>query len=160
MEKPVVRRLIAACPLAAASLPAIVLGVLTAGAMLRAAGGHHPLWEPDAVNLSEAAALRDEATVVQLIRHGEDPAVRREVRADLVFNDRYELTAFEAAIAAGRAEIMDILLWASPPPGPDVWNRLRCLARLRGDHDVEDVLDRYRPESGALSCDGITTPWK
>jgi hypothetical protein len=155
-----VRRLIAACPAVAVSLPAVILGVLTAGMMIRAVGGDHPLWRVAPVNLSEAAALRDRATVVQLIRQGEDPYARREIRADLLFNDRAELTPVEAAIAAGRTEIVEILMWAAPRPEPAEWVRLRCLSQLEGAENINAVLDMYRPESAVLNCDGVTRPWK
>jgi hypothetical protein len=152
----VVRRL----TVAAAALPAAFLGILTAGTLIRALGGTHPLWHAEPVNLSEAAALRDQATVVRLIRNGDDPYQRREVRADLLFNDRADLTAFEAAIASGRAEIMDVILWSAPRPGPAEWNRLRCLSRLEENDDIDEVLDRYKPESVVLECSGVTRPWK
>jgi hypothetical protein len=152
----VVRRL----TLTAAVLPAMFLGVLTAGMLIRALSGTHPLWRVEPVNLSEAAALRDQATVVQLIRHGDDPYQRREVRADLLFNDRAELTAFEAAIASGRAEVMEALLWSAPKPAPAEWNRLRCLSQLQETDDIDEVLDRYKPESAVLECSGVTRPWK
>ena len=146
--------------IAAAALPAAFLGILTAGMLIRALGGTHPLWRVEPVNLSEAAALRDQATVVQLIRRGDDPYQRREVRADLLFNDRAELTAFEAAIASGRAEVMDVILWSASKPGPAEWNRLRCLSQLQETDDIDEVLDRYKPESAVLECRGVTRPWK
>ena len=146
--------------LTAAVLPAMFLGILTAGMLIRALSGTHPLWRVEPVNLSEAAALRDQATVVQLIRHGDDPYQRREVRADLLFNDRAELTAFEAAIASGRAEVMEALLWSAPKPAPTEWNRLRCLSQLQETDDIDEVLDRYKPESAVLECSGVTRPWK
>lgn len=152
-----VRRLILVTMTAA---PAALLGVMTAGMLLRALFGSHPLWHAEPVNLSEAAALRDQATVVQLIGRGEDPYQRREVRADLLFNDRAELTAPEAAIAAGRAEIMEVILWSAPRPTPAEWNRLRCLSKLEGDEDIDEVLDRYKPIDAVLECNGITRPWK
>jgi hypothetical protein len=146
--------------IAAAAAPAAYLGLLTAGMLLRALFGAHPLWRAEPVNLSEAAALRDSATVVQLIRGGEDPYRRREIRADLLFNDRVELTAFEAAIASGRAEIMEILLWSSSPPAPAEWTRLRCLSKLQETEDIDEVLDRYTSEPVVLQCDQVTRPWK
>jgi hypothetical protein len=152
-----VRRLIAAF---AVSLPAVMLGILTAGMMIRAIGGDHPLWRVEPVNLSEAAALRDQATVARMIGEGEDAYARREIRADLLFNDRAELTPVEAAIAAGRAEMVEIIMWAAPRPAPAVWVRLRCLSQLEGTEDIDEVLDRYQPESTALNCDGVTLPWK
>jgi hypothetical protein len=152
----VVRRLIPAV----AALPAALLGVMTAGMLLRALAGTHPLWRVEPLNLSEAAALRDPATVARLIGHGEDPYLRREVRADLLFNDRTELTPLEAAIASGRAEVLEIILGSAPPPEPEVWSRARCLATLEGDEDLGAVLDRFRPASAVLDCNGITRPWK
>jgi hypothetical protein len=152
----VVRRLISAV----VALPAALLGVMTAGTLVRAMFDTHPLWHVQPVNLSEAAILRDQATVALMIHRGEDPYLRREVRADLFFNDRTELTPLEAAIATGRADILEIILVSSPPPEPSEWNRVRCLATLEGDGDFGDVLDRFRPESAVLDCNGITKPWK
>jgi hypothetical protein len=152
----VVRRLIPAITAA----PAALLGIMTAGMMVRAVFDTHPLWRAEPVNLSEAAALRDQATVAYMIRHGEDPYQRREVRADLLFNDRTELTAFEAAIAAGRTEIMEAILWSAARPTPAQWNRLRCLSTLEGADDIDELLDRYKPEAAVLECSGITKPWK
>jgi hypothetical protein len=156
MEGSVVRRLIPAV----VALPAALLGVMTAGMLLRTLAGSHPLWRVEPVNLSEAAALRDQATVVELIRRGEDPYQRREVRADLLFNDRAELTAFEAAIASGRAEVMEAILWSAPRPGPEEWNRLRCLSKLQETEDIDEVLDRYKTEPVVLECSRVTRPWK
>ena len=156
MEEPVVRRLIAVV----VALPAIVLGASTAAMLGRAVPGAHPVWREEPVNLTEAAALRDQATVVRMIRRGEDPYRRRELRADLVFSEKMELTPLEAAIATQRAEIVEIILWSAPPPGAGVWNRARCLASLEGDGGSGEVLDRYRPESAVLDCRGIERPWK
>lgn len=155
-----VRRLIDALPQGAAAAPALVLTVWTIVVLLRGAAGAHPLWSVEPVNLSEAAALRDQATVVQLIANGEDPYARREVRADLLFNDRTELTPIEAAIAAGRTEIVELILFSAHPPSAGDWTHLRCLSELEGAKDINTVLDRYRPESATLACDGVTRPWK
>ena len=149
----------AAIPLVGAALPGIVLTAWSALLMLGAAIGSHPVWRVEPLNLSEAAAMRDEATVVQLIANGDDPYARRQVRADLLFNDRVELTPIEAAIAGGRTEIVEIILFSSLRPAPAEWTRLRCLSDLEGARNINDVLDRYRPESATLACDGVTRPW-
>jgi hypothetical protein len=155
-----VRGLTDALPLAGAAVAGIVLAAWTTLLMLGAAIGSHPLWRVEPLNLSEAAAMRDQAAVVQLIADGEDPYARREVRADLLFNQRAELTPIEAAIAGGRTEIVEIILFSSPRPSPAEWTRLRCLSDLEGAKNINDVLDRYRPESATLACDGVTRPWK
>jgi hypothetical protein len=152
----VVRRLIALVT----ALPAALLGVMTAGMLLRALVGPHPLWRAEPLNLSEAAAVRDPATVARLMNHGEDPYLRREVRADLLFNDRNELTPLEAAIASGRADVIEIILTAAPPPEPSEWSRLRCLATLDGDDGLGEALDRFKPASAVVDCTGVTRPWK
>ena len=155
-----VRRLIAAV----VALPAALLGVMTAGMLLRGMFGTHPLWYVEPLNLSEAAILRDQATVALMIRRGADPYLRREVRADVFFNDRTELTPLEAAIATGRPDILEVILVSSRPPEPSVWNHVRCLAKLEGDEgdgEFSEVLARFRPESATtLDCNDITKPWK
>jgi hypothetical protein len=158
-----VRRLTLWVPMVATALPAVVLGVMTAGMLLMGLWGARPDGQVEPVNMSEAAALRDQATILVLMKNGEDPYARREIRADFLFNDRVELTPFEAAIAAERAEVMEILLWAAPRPAPAVWTRLRCLAGMEGDEDITEVLDRYRPDDATLdatlACEGVTRPW-
>ena len=156
-----VRRVMALAAPLAVSVPGIVVAIATAVIMLMAAVGSHPLWRVEPVNMSEAAALRDRATVAQLIAHGEDPYARREIRADLVFNDRLELTPVEAGIATRRAEIVDVILFsARTRPDAATWTHLKCLANLEGDKDVIATLDRYRPESATEMCEGVTRPWK
>ena len=157
-----VRRLIDACPLLAIALPGAILGLGTAVVMLGAVGGSPPWWRVDPVNMSEAAALRDRATVVRMMAEGQDPYERHEIRADLVFNNRVELTAIEAGIATRRSEIVDVILFsARTPPDGMAWARLKCLAELEGDEDVTEVLDRYRPESApAPVCDDVKRPWQ
>jgi hypothetical protein len=156
-----VRRVIALAAPLIVSAPAVVLCVVTAIIMLMAAGGSHPLWRVESVNVSEAAAQRDRATVVRLIARGEDPYARHQIRADLLFNDAISLSPLEAGIAARRAEIVDVILFsARTPPEPATWTYLKCLAELEGDKDVTATLDRYRPESATQTCDGVTRPWK
>jgi hypothetical protein len=152
----VVRRLIAFVT----ALPAALLGVMTAGMLLRALVGPHPLWRAEPLNLSEAAAVRDPATVARLMSHGEDPYLRREVRADLLFNNRNEMTPLEAAIASGRADVVEIILTSAPPPEPSEWSHLRCLATLDDDEGLVEALDRFKPASAVVDCTGVTRPWK
>lgn len=157
-----VRRLIETCGPVAAALPGAALGIGTLAVLLMALGGSHPWWRVEPVNMSEAAALRDRATIVELIARGEDPYARRPIRADMLFNDAVELTPLEAGIAAGRSEIVQIILFSAPtPPDAATWTRVRCLSQLEGARDINEVLDRYRPAALAtLSCDGVTKPWK
>jgi len=162
MERAVVRGLIARCLPLAVALPGGVVGAATAVLMIAAPVSELPWWRVAEVNFSEAAALRDRATVVQMMASGEDPYLPREIRADLVFNNRVELSPVEAGIATHRAEIVDIILFTAPRlPDDETWNRLRCLAQIEGDNDVKEVLNRYRPEPATPpSCDGVARTWR
>ena len=154
-----VRQLIAAVGVAAAALPALVVGLLSLAAVVSSAVGANPNWPKDAVNMTEAAALRDQGTVASLIARGEDPHARRELPADLVLNERAELTPFEAAIALGRAEIAELLFWSGYTAGPAEWRQLRCLARLEQDDEIGALLDAHRPPEASQDCEGVTRPW-
>lgn len=157
-----VRRLIARWVPLAVALPGAVVGAATALLMIAAPVSELPWWRMTEVNFSEAAALRDRATVVQMMADGEDPYAPREIRADLVFNNRVELSPIEAGIATHRAEIVDIILFTAPRlPDEPTWVRLRCLAQLEGDNDVKEVLNRYQPEPATPpSCDGVERTWR
>jgi hypothetical protein len=62
VEVAMVRRLIAGCASLAVGLPGVVLALGTAVMMLGAVNDSPPWWRVDPVNMSEAAALRDQAT--------------------------------------------------------------------------------------------------
>jgi hypothetical protein len=55
---------------------------------------------------------------------------------------------------------MEAILWSVPRPGPAEWNHLRCLSKLQETEDIDEVLDRYKPETASLECSSITRPWK
>ena len=140
----------------ALAAPACVLAAGLALALALGAFGHHPMWPHHPLNLSEAAAVRDEAEVVRLIGYGEDPNVRRDIRPGVLFNYAVRLTPLEAAVASRRAQMVERLLANGALMDADLWNSLRCLAR---GHEVPHVLDRHRPEGAGLRCEGISRPW-
>ena len=154
-----VRQLIAGLGVACAALPAALLGLWSLAAVAQSPAGRNPHWRHQPLNMTEAAALRDQATVAALIARGEDPHARRELPADLVLNERAELTPFEAAIALGRPELAELLVWTGYRFDPAEWRQLRCLAKLEEDDDIGAILDAHRPDGAALDCDGVTRPW-
>lgn len=159
MEKSVVRRLTHAVPLAVA-LPGAVVAMLSLGLLATAISGAHPLWREDAVNMSEAAALRDRATVVRLIRGGDDPRIRRLVRAGVLFDRAVSLTPLEAAIAAKRAEVVNVILSAMVVDAA-TWREAKCLLLGIDEDDVYGVVDAHRPPEirGEPDCAGFVRPW-
>jgi hypothetical protein len=129
--------------------------VMLAGGVI----GRHPLWSEQPVNMSEAAAARDRALVTRLLRRGERPDEPRRVRAGLVSHRAVTLTPIEAAIAARRAEVVNVLLPDVRPLDPATWNRLRCLAEQAGEQDTTVLLDRWQPPGATVQCGGIEKPW-
>ena len=104
-------------------------------------------------NVSEAAALHDAATVVQLLSHGADPGRRYPVRAGILDGDTHELTPLESAIEARRPEVVDVILWTSAIDR-EAWTRLRCSAGASQDAVIARVLDSYRHADWTASCEG------
>jgi len=149
-------------PFVALALPGTLLaGVLTIH-MVMALGAAHPMWREQPVNISEAAALHDAATVLRLMRQGATATDRHLVRAGLLFDRAVALTPLEAAIAAGRGEVVDVVLAASMPVEWNTWQHAKCLAA--GDQEVDGVVDAYRPVESAepgrhLDCADVEKPW-
>jgi hypothetical protein len=145
MEQQVVRGL-SGLPFAAIALPGAILAALSVGALATAAAGRHPLWRHDDLNMSEAAALRDAATVLRLVRAGESPTVPRRIRPRLLSARAVTLTPLEAAIAAERPEIVQLLMSVMDRIDAATWVRARCLAVRGDDREVDRVLDSYKPK--------------
>jgi hypothetical protein len=150
-------------PALAVALPGTIVVLLSLGSALLALSGTHPLWTPEGVNMSEAAALRDAATVVALLRAGESADERRAVRAGIVSRHQVSLTPLEAAIAARRPEVVEVILWAGPRLDDGAWRHARCLAALSSDEELGPVVERYRPAAIGADvrphCAGIRQPW-
>jgi hypothetical protein len=87
-----------------------VLFILSTLVYLALVAGHvDPVWHHEALNLSEAAALRDAGEVARLIDAGADPNATYEVRAGFLFTTARTLTPLEAARLAERPEIVGLL---------------------------------------------------
>jgi hypothetical protein len=112
------------------------------------------------VNISEAAALRDAATVVNLIQRGVDPRAPYPVPAGRLFDHAVTMTPLEAAVAARRPEVVDVILSARPLDAAG-WAGAACLARSVPDADIRAVVAAHRPEGAApdVDCAGYTRPW-
>jgi hypothetical protein len=134
--------------------------VATVAVLLLQFAGIEPLWRIDPVTMSEAAALRDGATVIRLIRDGGDPNAPAAVRAEIVAQKPLLLTPLEAAIRERREEVVEILLehGAMHPRGADA---LRCLAAAVGADGVAALLDqRYGTEPSTIDCRTVPIPWE
>jgi hypothetical protein len=147
-------------PIVAIGLPGALVAVWSLLLSVMTVAGANPYWEQQPVNISEAAALRDGATVVNLIRQGADPREPHPVRAGALFDREITLTPLEAAVAARRPEVVDAILWARPLDASR-WPEIACLAGSVDDDDIRRVVAAHRPEGtdADVDCTGYTRPW-
>jgi hypothetical protein len=128
-------RLLAAC----AAVPPLALTAFVAWTLASAAFGDHPLWHSEPLNMSEAAAARDLATVAAMLERGEDPNLKHAVRPALL-ESAGEFTPFEAGVISGRLEVVHLLQTHGASVDPRRRFELACEARRRGYTDVADYL--------------------
>jgi hypothetical protein len=147
-------------PATAVALPGALVAFWSLGLCVATAVGANPFWREQPVNISEAAALRDSASVVRSIARGADPFAPHTVRAGALFDRTVTLTPLEAAVAARRAEVVEAILSARPVDGM-AWSRAQCLAASVPDEDIREVVTAHRPEGVAVDvdCAGYTRPW-
>jgi hypothetical protein len=127
-------------------------GMAVAAVVLVALGlaGANPLWPRTETTFSEAAALRDQATVVRLLEGGANQDVRYPVRAGLISDEPLELTPMEAAIRENRSEMVDLLVTrrAAPPPAATLCAWM-AQASARRASDIVSYLRQTYPEPAA-----------
>jgi hypothetical protein len=127
----------------------LLVGAMTAMLLMAVVAGH-PMWPYRALNLSEAAAVRDSAEVVRQIEAGEDPNAPHEIRAGFLGDGPVRMTPLEAAVAAEDAEVVGRVLEKGGRLDATLWNRLRCQAR---DEEVGALLDSRLPPGADAGCE-------
>jgi hypothetical protein len=95
-------------PRAAIWLPLAALLAFRVFLVAASLAGRPPFWTTEPLTLSEAAAFRDGGEVARLLATGADPNATYPVRRGAV-RGRIEATPLEAAQAAGRYEIVQLL---------------------------------------------------
>jgi hypothetical protein len=97
--------------------------------------------------------------MIRLIETGSDPWMRYPVAAGVLSDRPLHLTPLEAAIAAGRAEVVELLLWRTQGGDADSLARAWCLAQNVGDGDVARVVARFRAHAAEPDCSQVVRPW-
>ena len=134
---------------ACAAAPAIALTVwcaATAGAVLF--GRTPEFWTGGALTLSEAAALRDQGEVARQIEAGADPNREYDLRPGVLAIER--AIPLEAAVAARRAEIVNVLMQEGATLNERGWRRLHCAAVETRAADVVRAIDELKPVDASL----------
>ncbi len=135
-------------PVRLASLPVLVLTAAWVVALGATVAGTNPMWRVEPLNLSEAAALRDGGEVARLMALGAAPGAAYRIRAGFLFSRPVMMTPLDAAIAAGRPEIVQLLLDSGLSLDRMAWTRAWCAA---GD-DSRRVLDAARQGGHPPKC--------
>lgn len=111
-------------------------------------------FEPDpALTLPEAAALRDSADVVLLVRQGADPNASAAVRPTVFRSRTGTMTPLEAAVAARHIETARLLIDLGASVRDDNFERLFCLATRSRIDDLIALVETRLPGHGAVDCE-------
>lgn len=132
-----------------AALPPLLLALSIVVMLAMALVGRHPMWHVLDLNLSEAAAGRDAATVELLIGAGEDPNVMRTIRPGVLDGSAARMTPIEAALDARRLEIIDLLLRHGVLLDEADRVAYACKAKSRGD---ADIVRYFEARGGPVTC--------
>lgn len=108
------------------------------------------MWPISQPNLAEAAATRDAASVVQLIREGHDPDASRMIRSGVLARGAVRRTPLEAALDEQRLEIVSILLRHGATMTDEQRIEFTCAAKRRGDRDIVEF---FEARGGRVTCD-------
>ena len=142
-----------------AGLPGAALIVATATMLLALPFGVDPVWRVEPLSLPEAAALRDAGEVLRLINGGGDPDVPGTVRGYFLRNDAVVVTPLEAAVAADRTDVLEVLLDNGASLDAPTMTRLICFARAIEADGAGAFLQEQRPADVPASCEHVQTPW-
>jgi hypothetical protein len=134
----------------APALVPVALGLLSLALVLAGAFGKNPLWTEAELNLSEAAALRDQAAVLRRLAANDDIAARYLVRAGPIAGRDQWLTPVEAAIHEDRVEVLELLFANGAPASPaDICGWVELISRRHAKNASAFIAQRY---PGAQAC--------
>jgi hypothetical protein len=145
--------------LGALAVPGLLFAAATLGMLAALGVGVDPLWRVEPVTLAEAAALEDNAEVMRLIGLGANVNGASRVRPNVLAERELTLTPIEAAVAAERADMVQLLLDQGVRLDPALWARLMCHAESAGADDVTALLEPQRPGETQLICGSQPSLW-
>jgi len=146
--------LAAASVLAAPALLGIAGVILVAAALV----GWEPLWSEPRLNLAEAAALNDRATIQRLIAEGANPNARTPVRPPILKGQEIVVTPLQAAVGTRTPTTIEFLLARGARMDSRERAVLFCLAVKDEAREIIDFLEKSAPQPHPV-CEHVSTPW-
>ena len=144
----------------AASIAAfpVLLALVAAGVLAGALVGWEPLWHEPELTMSEAAALKDRATMQRLIWSGVDPNVPARVRPEILKSYEIVVTPLEASVGTRTPTAMQFLLTRGARMDGSERTVIMCLAIKDDAREIVEYLDRSGPNERP-DCEHVATPW-
>lgn len=146
--------LAAASVLAVPALLGIAAVILVVGALV----GWEPLWSEPPLNLAEAAALNDRATIQRLLAAGADPNARTTVRPPILKSQEIVVTPLQAAVGTRTATTIEFLLERGARMDSHERAVMFCLAMKDEAREITDFLEKNAPQPRP-DCEHVSTPW-
>jgi hypothetical protein len=137
------------CAVILVAAPAIAVAIAWITVLALAVLWRHPMWGLTPRNLAEAAAFRDGAAIVQMVRQGHDINAAGEVREGFIARRPVVVTPLEAAVDGRRGEIVRLLLHLGASPDAATIARLWCRT---DDSEIRTILKPPRPEDATALC--------
>lgn len=133
-----------------------VPGLLMAAVAIMVVAVGFRAFEPNPpLTLPEAAALRDNADVVLLVRRGADPNAPAAVRPAIFRSRTGVMTPLEVAVTARHIETASLLLDLGASVRDDNFERLYCLATRSRIDDLITLIVARLPDHGAVDCEAV-----
>ena len=133
----------------ALACPPVALCAFLSVVIALSVAGRNPFWPDQRVNVAEAIAANDDATLLQLMEGGADLSRVYEIRAGLLTDSSVKATPLEVSVLAHRIDVLDRLLKTGARLDAASWGRVRCLA---DSPEAIAILENYRPDGAMLPC--------
>jgi len=136
----------------------LVLAIAATYILAGAAIGGDPFWYEPQLTMSEAAALKDRATMQRLIWNGVDPNAPANVRADILKSHDIVVTPIEASVGTRTPIAMEFLLAHGARMDQHEQAVVACLAAEDDAREILEYLQKHFPGEKP-DCAHVTTPW-
>ena len=132
---------------ATVTLPLVATAAWVLAVVVGERTGHRPFASPPFRNSAEAAAAGDAATMLRMLRQGDNPTWVHQVRPDLISGAIVRVTTLEAALWSRQIDMVRALDRAGAILDGEQRRELACLAR---DLDQPEVAEYLAPAAACV----------